>query len=613
MIYDLGFTAKRAFRLFVFCSLFFVLCSSSQAQKSKTVLPTNYQLHTVEQGETFYSLSKKYNVSVDSLKDFNALSGKDLKVGQSLKIPLKGKIDAPEFIAHKVQKGETLYAISKQYNVSVEEIQKLNPFVEKGIKKGDVLKIPTNIASANKAETIPVDSSDAQFIFHRIQSGETLYSLSRKYAVFIPNLLSANAEINGNGLKAGQVIKIPKTNSVTAANTISNLPVQKKETVIVKEKPQQDSLNSSLSVRPLEAGRQMQLALMLPLYLDEATAIADTTDNPEIKINSNSLTALEFYEGAMIAADSLKKRGFSFKLHLYDVQNDSGQVKQLLNNQELKKMDLIIGPFYQPNSSVIAKFCKQEKINMVAPILTQPNIVYNNPYISMAVTSVKTQCEMMATKLSEKEFKNQNFIIVHNNANREIEWAGIFKNRISKTNNVKEINAAAKQGMSTLKEALSATTKNIIIVCSSNEAFVTEFLTKLNSYRENNDMTVVGLPTWENFQTLELDLLQHLKVHIFTTSYVEYNQERAKRFRKQYREAYKTEPSANAYQGFDVLYFYLNALLSFGDKVNENLPLAKFSGISSQFDFIKTGERSGYENRAITVLKYENYQLIRIE
>ena len=101
----------------------------------------NYIEYKVVKGDTLYAISNRYNVSVDSIKNLNGLTSNILSIGQVLKIPTSNIND---YIEYKVVKGDTLYAISNRYNVSVDSIKKLNGLTSNILSIGQVLKIPTN-------------------------------------------------------------------------------------------------------------------------------------------------------------------------------------------------------------------------------------------------------------------------------------------------------------------------------------------------------------------------------------------------------------------------------------------------------------------------------------
>ena len=189
-----------------------------------------FVLHQVKTGETIYSLTKKFNVDRSVLEKYNPEITKGPSIGDILKIPLKegadlsvgldqkkGKPDG--FSVHKVKsRRETAYFIAKEYGITVEELYEYNPDVKR-FKRGEILKIPywdtekTEQTVEEKTGTQTEESSgEKQVISHQVASGETLYSLARKYNVSEQDILRLNP--NASNLKAGAVIYIPKNDLV---------------------------------------------------------------------------------------------------------------------------------------------------------------------------------------------------------------------------------------------------------------------------------------------------------------------------------------------------------------------------------------------------------------
>lgn len=175
-----------------------------------------FVLHRLEAKETLYALSRKYGVGVDDIKKANTdVNINELKVGQVLRVPSPEKttnasIGKGSSSTHIVITGETLYSIAKKYNVSVDDMKKLNPTAANGLSIGDELLIPGKpVEAVIKRNDTPVITSptNASNTSHTVASGETFYSISRKYNVSVDDLKSWNPETTA-GLKVGQVLKL---------------------------------------------------------------------------------------------------------------------------------------------------------------------------------------------------------------------------------------------------------------------------------------------------------------------------------------------------------------------------------------------------------------------
>lgn len=151
---------SRFLYVLFFLSVFLQACVSMAQIPNAPLIERNgntYYKHIVQKGETAYGISKMYKVDLNRVFAENPGSESGLKVGQELWIPAgnnktdKGK---SKLITHTVQRGETLYAISRKYDVSVEDIVKANPEVEGGLKAGAVLKITSTKADSETEQIV---------------------------------------------------------------------------------------------------------------------------------------------------------------------------------------------------------------------------------------------------------------------------------------------------------------------------------------------------------------------------------------------------------------------------------------------------------------------------
>jgi len=113
---------------------------TKSANEDTTTQPSTTNTYTVQRGDSLWSIAKKYNISVDELKNANNLSTNLLTIGQVLKIPTETN-DA-NYQTYTVQKGDSLWLISRKYNVNVQDIIDLNNLKSNVLSIGQVLKIP---------------------------------------------------------------------------------------------------------------------------------------------------------------------------------------------------------------------------------------------------------------------------------------------------------------------------------------------------------------------------------------------------------------------------------------------------------------------------------------
>ena len=137
------------------------------------------QTYIVQTGDTLYGISKQFGVSIADIVAENNLSTFVLRVGQVLKIP---SIETTTL--YIVKEGDTIYSISRKFNVSVDDIIRIN-------------NLNSNLIAAGRELFIPVPG-DGGYLLYEVVSGDTLYSISRKYDVDIQTIREINSLSNNN-------------------------------------------------------------------------------------------------------------------------------------------------------------------------------------------------------------------------------------------------------------------------------------------------------------------------------------------------------------------------------------------------------------------------------
>ena len=170
--------------------------------------PDNMFMYTVKKGDTLYKIALKYNTTVKKIMDLNHLTNTNLSIGQVIRIPetytKEEDLYLPSFISYKVQKGDTLYKISKLYNISVDTIIKDNSLTTSNLSIGQILRIRTDKAlECFGIDYTPV-SNDTTYI---VKKGDSLYQIAKKFNTSVDNIKKKN-NLSSNVLSVGQKLLI---------------------------------------------------------------------------------------------------------------------------------------------------------------------------------------------------------------------------------------------------------------------------------------------------------------------------------------------------------------------------------------------------------------------
>ena len=162
----------------------------------KYVAPAGSNYYTVKSGDSLWSISKKFGITVDELKNANNLSSNLLSVGQNLIIPGKeAQATSDEYV---VKKGDTLYSIARKYNTSVDNLKSINNITTDSLAIGQIIKLPSTSSTASDT--------------YIVKKGDSLYSIARTYNTSVDKLKEIN-NLTSNVLAIGQVLKLPSSNA----------------------------------------------------------------------------------------------------------------------------------------------------------------------------------------------------------------------------------------------------------------------------------------------------------------------------------------------------------------------------------------------------------------
>ena len=444
-----------------------------------------------------------------------------------------------------------------------------------------------------------------EYYIHTVKKGQTLYMISKAYGVDVNDVIRENPEVK-EGIKAEQKLRIP-------ANRPSEPPQKKVQKTVVQEPKEQVPEPPPLPVVEIPCGQDRSglkdvynVALMMPFYLGEVEKI-DTVNPPsDIESAYRSLQFIQFYEGFLLALDSLKKTGASIQLYVYDITKDTLATRRILKNPEMKKMDLIIGLLFHRNFQIVAAFAQKNNIPIVNPLSERGQIITGNPWVFKIFPSQETRIRELSEFLS-KAYPDGNIIIL-----RDVQYKDTEEpETLSKLCAERNMNVQSMVGYGSAFGAFSKEKENILIAFSENKVFSIELLTKLNEFRNDYKLTLFGMPRWDKSEGLEPEYLVNLKTHLMAPSFIDYEEPETMKFVTQFQEKYKTDPDLLAFQGFDIALYFLSALNMYGKSIDHCIQGFRMNLLQADFQFSQV-KGNGSENQHWEVYYYENYKMKRV-
>ena len=497
-----------------------------------------------------------------------------------------------EFIVHQVKHGETLYGISKKYDVPQDTILVYAPLAKTGLKVDQVLKFPK--ASPNSGY------ASITYIKHTVQYGETLYGIAKKYNVKIEDIEKANPGIQ-NGLRADQVLQIP-VETKNANNYTQNSP-QNNTNNNSKTEPDSGVVNCD-SIRPLKTN--FKIALILPFKGNNF---------------ASSKIATEFYYGFKVAVDSVaSKMKVGVKLYVMNstATNDSDKTEDQYDLDKLKGMDLIIGPLFSSNIKPIAQLAKENKIPIVSPFTKSMNLLEGNPFAIKITPSEKTLAKRTLTYFNTT-YPDCNFILVNTNSRRDSTlhlayYTALDELGIDDTNRIHKI--TSKESPSSY---FKSGVRNVVIYVNSKEVTVKAFITGFNKGYKGNNISLVGTEGWLEFNNVEADYYKNLNLHIPVATYADFTDStKYDYFIRKYQSAVKADPTDYSFTGYKIGSDFMRRFFTYGaylcnciDQFKE-METDENKMLPFNLYFQRNSKADGWENQAIQILRVEDEYILEI-
>lgn len=635
--------------------IFLLICSNPvdsqvvvERSKNKVVISgVSYFIHQVKKGETAYSIARAYGITVEDLTRQNPPAVYGVNEGQTLRIPVEmvndskplvnqmvvNKVhDDTKFIYHILKPGETVYSLSKSFGVSENEIIQSNPWIDiTKLSVGVELAIPRR-EFMNDQQKFDVQAS--KYVFHKVLEGETLSSIAKQYGLSVRQLRKENRDLRFP--QVGDFVRIPvaRLAEKQEVEQIRNDTI----TPVAEEAPIKFERSSGFTpVKDLKGS--MEVAILLPFYLAENKNRVEVDSSrflkeKKIKVNSEaddwiypaSMDFLEMYEGILMASDTLRALGLNINLHTYDIGSDTIEITKLIKSGKLAKMDLIIGPVYSHNLSIVSEYSRNLGILVVSPVpLMSNSALVKNPTLFMASAPLEIAQKALAKKISE--YSDNNIVFIHTDTLSVDEDVKRFKklifNELSYKIPYEEIKFKEfpfysrtmfnNDSINRLSHSLSESSKNIVIIASEEAPVISEVIDNVNGLSRKFDIQVFGYPVIRDLDRLDQKDLFDLGMMIYSPFWIDYSKQNVKKFNLNFRNKFHTQPLERSYawQGYDITYYFLSGLAMHGNKFIIHPEIHYPELLQNDYDFIRNDPGNGFENQKLFRIRYtKDYQVI---
>ncbi len=357
---------------------------------------------------------------------------------------------------------------------------------------------------------------------------------------------------------------------------------------------------------------EVKIGLLLPMqikrHFDEDT-IPDT--NP--LIIPEAIPYLHFYEGALLAQDSLAVQRCYVRFKIIDTGADSIATITKLNITNLSDMDAVISllpPAYSKSLAAASDRWKKPVYIFNAP---NTQILEQHPHLYLLSPSNNSQIRMMATFLATT-YPNSTFINVYREQRKEDDIAKLFAAVIDSfaAKPGTAIMCNWKNGWSGLKPKLTKGKRNVLIIPTSDESFLSSLLNKLKEEKEGYTFMLCGLPSWEGFESIDPMTMKEFDATFFNGTFIDYKSGTVQSFRKKFVQEYHLDPLAQAFWGYDLVKM-VAADVNHHTKQLQLSTGAPLIEVNRSVNWMQICEGCGYENKNVNFLRFGDFEFVRLK
>lgn len=571
--------------------------SSKTPAVSKPVNNSQLGKIILQPKQTIYGITKQYRISETDLRKLNPELDAHMKIGDEITLPLESikryggeqnvtvhtspvekpvetvaethttKASEDEYI---VQQKDNYYRISRQFNITKEELFALNPGLEeKGLKPGETIKIKkagaknsgadvfeensnpkTKVDSGNERSTNVTNTvADDDYVTYTVQQGDTVFSIVNKFGITIDELTALNPELS-KGLKTGMVLKIKKL-----------------DPAYVKKN-----------------GDALSVVMMLPFGYSTGETQYRTM-------------ALDFLTGAKLAIERNARNGQKLDIKIVDSGNEAS-FRNSLTQINPDNTDLIIGPFFKSNVVDVLDFTKNQKIPIVAPFANSPEL-YNYSNLIIVETNDQTYADKIVEEV-KSAFSDQKIYVVADSKKENANYIKAGLEKTLKNPNITIVNSSADIQLD--KNMMTGQSAPVIAILANDsdtagEAFANRVIALSKEVQGVKAFSMHYAPVFEK----KVDDLSQANLVYLMDRKINTEGSFEKEILAAYKNKYCKTPPKFAIVGFDIV----NDMLTRENKKGEIFKQMNKvqTQLATKFEFVKSKANGAYVNTGYRVIR----------
>lgn len=356
----------------------------------------------------------------------------------------------------------------------------------------------------------------------------------------------------------------------------------------------------------IEKKERYNVAVLTPLYLDSVDLEKNLTTIPKFM-----MPGIDFYQGARIAADTLKRAGHSFNLFVYDSKSNYMDIKHIIESDKLDSMDVIIGNASVSDLKLLAEFARQKQINFISAVSPSDAGQEFNPYFTILQPRLASHIEKMHRHIILRS-PEDNVVFINRNLPAEKNAREYFKNDVlnAMPGRYAEIEMKSEElNMQDIVKKIDTSYNTTIVLGILDPAVAYKNLKILSAQASRYNIKVYCMPTAEAIKSLSKPEEFPTMPIFYTTSYIIDKITPASQYiAKEYKKKMGGTPTDVVYKGFESLYFFANLMKRYGVPFNQYLGDNAYTFITP-YKIVPVREKGVlkfYENKFLYLVRYDD-------
>ena len=541
----------------------------------------NYILHKVRRKQTLVKISNLYDVSLEMLVKYNNLSNDKLKKGSLIKIPTEALISYNSEIKNKVKYYRVLakegkWRVAYKYGITIDQLELMNPNINEFLQVSEKIVVP-NIDFKN------VNEIDENYAYYKVLPKEGFYRLKVKLGIEEEMIKSLNPILTNSELRDGMILKLPKE-------------IDLKENLVTDRE-----FN-------LVDFTKKKVALLLPIGINNINFDSVQITKSQLANDKLLNLSLDFYLGAITAIDSIASFGIPIELDVFDTNTSSKtDIFELVNKNKLQAYDLIVGPLTADAFNYTSVLLENKSSYLVSPLSKV------NPGVNVinTITSDDILFEKIVSFVESDTIENKKFII--SDSENLLSTNKLKQKFLNATTFFSTINDLGVDTKSLVLEDLDSTFvegRNIVFLETRDQGFVSNVTSILNSFvDETHEILLFTTSAGKAFSGMNISnyYLSNLNFHYPSFKKpLDYDSNTI--FISNFNNKYNFTPNKYVVRGYDLILDLLLRLSSDNATFNQDDSIES-EYLENKFKYVRNTDSLGYKNISSYIIKYENLEL----